>query len=98
MRISDWSSEVCSSDLGMLNTRELEQHEVVNIACSEQTTLNSLWDLIEDIAGKKIKPKYSVERKGDVKHSLADIGKAKCIFSYTPIYGIEEGLKSTFLF
>lgn len=80
---------------GMLNTAHLKQHEVVNIAFGDRTTLNQLWDAINDALGKNIKPIYGPERPGDVKHSLADISKARKLMGYNPEVGIKEGLKST---
>lgn len=80
---------------GMLNTTGLEQHEVVNIAFGDRTTLNQLWDAINDALGKNIKPIYGPERPGDVKHSLANISKARKLMGYNPEVGIKEGLKST---
>jgi UDP-N-acetylglucosamine 4-epimerase len=41
-------------------------------------------------------PKYGPERKGDVKHSLADISKATTLLNYSPVVSIKEGLKTTF--
>ena len=46
------------------------------------------------ITGKKIAPVHREPRPGDVKHSLADISRAKS-FGYEPKYSLEEGLKET---
>lgn len=80
----------------MLNTEELTEHEVTNIAFGQRTTLNELWEAIQDAAGKKIDPIYGSERAGDVRHSLADINKAKSVFGYDPKFDILEGLKITY--
>jgi nucleoside-diphosphate-sugar epimerase len=45
--------------------------------------------------GKDIKPKYDEGRKGDIKHSLADISLAKRLIGYTPKFTFKEGLKKT---
>lgn len=71
---------------------EIEKHEVVNIAFGERTTLNQLWDRIIEIAGIELAPEYREERKGDVRHSLADISKANELIGYTPQYSVLEGL------
>ncbi|MBK7561786.1 MAG: SDR family oxidoreductase, partial [Chitinophagaceae bacterium] len=52
-------------------------NQVYNIACGEQTSLNELFDGLRKEAGSKLQPVYGPERAGDVKHSLADITKAK---------------------
>ncbi|MBI4692192.1 MAG: SDR family oxidoreductase [Candidatus Terrybacteria bacterium] len=67
--------------------------EVINIACGEMISLNQLVEIINKYLGKNIKPIYQDERAGDVKHSLADISKAKKLLGYKPIVMIEEGLK-----
>ncbi len=48
------------------------------------------------ITGKeKVKADYQAERKGDVKHSQADNKKAKEIYGYEKLVGLEEGLQKT---
>jgi UDP-N-acetylglucosamine 4-epimerase len=39
------------------------------------------------------KPVYRDFRPGDVRHSLAEISKARRLLGYTPTHGIQEGLK-----
>ncbi len=66
--------------------------EVVNIACGEVITVNAIIDMINNIVGKSIKPMYVPSRKGDVKHSLADITVAKKILGFKPVVLFKEGL------
>lgn len=73
----------------------IEEHEVVNIAFGERTTLNELWDNITGLLGSSIKPKYRDFRAGDVKHSLASIDKAKDLIGYEPRVSVKEGLKTS---
>jgi len=80
----------------LLNTPELSNHEAVNIACCRRTTLNELWQQISQLMGLDLEPNYRPERAGDVKHSLADINKAKNLLGYEPIWKIKEGLERTF--
>lgn len=72
----------------------IERDEVINIAFGERTTLNQLWSKLCLISGINIEPIYKEERKGDVKHSLADISKAKKLIGYHPEVSIEQGLKT----
>jgi UDP-N-acetylglucosamine/UDP-N-acetylgalactosamine 4-epimerase len=74
----------------------IAQHQVVNIAFGERTTLNQLWARINEIAGVDIKAQYKEERKGDVKHSLADISRAKRNLGYIPQYSVNRGLELSF--
>jgi len=70
--------------------------EVYNIANGKSITLLELFDMLKKLTGFTSKPVFESERKGDVKHSLADITKARDILYFTPRYKIEEGLKETF--
>ena len=67
--------------------------EVVNIACGEAITVNAIIDMINNIVGKKIKPTYVPSRKGDVKHSLADISQAKKLLGFKPVVSFKDGLE-----
>lgn len=81
------------------NTDSLNQ--VYNIAYSERTTLNELFFLIRDLVSRvmpeaaAITPGYRDFRPGDVRHSLADIEKAKNLLGYEPEYSVREGLART---
>jgi len=69
--------------------------EVFNIACGESTSLLQTVDIIARIVGKKIPPVHEPPRTGDIKYSLADIGKAKKILGYTGRIKFPEGLERT---
>ncbi len=66
--------------------------EVVNIAYGERTTLNELWQHISRQENLCMAPVYGAERKGDVKHSLADISKAAALLNYHPEISVLKGL------
>jgi len=67
--------------------------EVINIACGQAVTVNGVIDVINELAGKNIKPIYDQPRPGDVKHSLADISLAKKVIGYRPAIQFPEGFK-----
>ncbi len=69
--------------------------EAINIACGKRISLNQLLSVLKEILGSKQSPRYEEVRKGDVKHSLADIRRGKEIISYEPKVGIEAGLRKT---
>ena len=48
---------------------------VVNVASGRMITINELYDIIADVLGSDLKPKYCPERHGDIRHSLADINR-----------------------
>lgn len=67
--------------------------QVVNIACGQAVTVNDIIDMINEIVGKNVKPKYTDVRAGDVKHSLADITLAKKLIGFEPVISFEQGLR-----
>jgi nucleoside-diphosphate-sugar epimerase len=70
--------------------------EVLNIANGERITLNELLEVLKRITGKtSVSAHYHEERKGDVKHSQADNGRAVEWLGYQNIVGLEEGLERT---
>lgn len=69
--------------------------EVINIACGYEISLNGLVGEINKILGTKIKPIYKEERRGDVRHSLAGISKAKKLLNYKVITNFHSGLQKT---
>jgi UDP-N-acetylglucosamine 4-epimerase len=84
---------VVQANIKSLFLRESIAHEVFNVACNEQTSLNNLIFNINKISNKNVKPLYEQERNGDIKHSLASIEKAKNLLDYNPLYKLNEGLK-----
>jgi UDP-N-acetylglucosamine 4-epimerase len=80
----------------LFTTNKEAVNQVYNIACGTETSLNDVFELLKSIAGSDLAPKYGPERKGDVKHSLADISKAKRLLAYEPGVSVREGLKETF--
>ena len=67
---------------------------VFNIGSGECITINELVRDISEITGGNVKPIYREPRPGDVRHSLADISRART-FGYEPMYDLEAGLKET---
>ena len=66
-----------------------------NVACGDRISLNRLLDDLRQIIGVAIEANYVEARPGDVKHSLADIGKAEEILCYRPAIDFSEGLQRT---
>jgi len=71
-------------------------NEVYNIACGDRVSLNTLWDVLQEVSSKKIKAIYGPDRLGDVKDSLANIDKAANFIKYNPLFDINKGLKITY--
>ena len=76
------------------------QPHVFNVAFGEQNTLLRLHELLhQSLAELGINSTSSLEhrdfRAGDVRHSLADISKAKSVFGYEPQHNLEAGIRET---
>lgn len=73
--------------------------QVYNVAVGDRTTLNELFELIRSGLSEQFphlkgyQATYRDFRAGDVKHSLADISKAKRLLGYEPTHRISEGMK-----
>jgi UDP-glucose 4-epimerase len=69
--------------------------EVINVATGGRISLNELLRVLNRIVGADITPLYAAPRAGDVRDSQADISKARRLLGYTPLVGLEEGLRRT---
>ncbi|WP_298787509.1 SDR family oxidoreductase [uncultured Marinococcus sp.] len=69
--------------------------EAFNIAFGGQAVLTEMYDKIRELLNKDIPPYFGPERAGDIKHSNADISKAKELLGYNPSYSFEEGIELT---
>jgi UDP-glucose 4-epimerase len=72
--------------------------EVVNIAAGRRISLNDLVKEISRVLGKKLDVRHVDPRPGDVKHSLADITRAKELIGYEPTVTWENGIPPTIEF
>ena len=80
----------------MFTTNKEAVNQVYNIACGQQTSLLELFNGLKKEAATFLEPIHGSERRGDVKHSLADISKAKKYLGYNPAVTVQEGLAKTF--
>ncbi|MBN1793536.1 MAG: SDR family oxidoreductase [Candidatus Omnitrophica bacterium] len=69
--------------------------EVFNIACGSSNSVLDIVTLTNDILGKDIRPVFTEARKGDVRHTQADIAKAYNVLQYNPTVNFQEGLRRT---
>jgi len=74
-------------------------NQVYNVAVAERTTLNELFELERALLVKHFpqvregRPRYREFRDGDVRHSQADIAKARELLGYAPTHRVREGLE-----
>lgn len=69
--------------------------EVFNIAYGGRTYLIDLYNKLCELLGKNIEPNFEPERLGDIKHSNADISKAKNLLRYSAETDTNKGLELT---
>ena len=66
-----------------------------NIAFGEQYSLNDLLGMLREELGTDLQAEYGPDRPGDVKHSLADIARAREVIGYAPAVSFRDGLRRT---
>ena len=69
--------------------------KVFNLATGHGVTLNELFRRLAEIIGTDIEPVYEQGRPGEVRHSQADVGRAREALGFEPAVSIEEGLART---
>jgi nucleoside-diphosphate-sugar epimerase len=70
--------------------------QVINVGNGQQTTLNELLHELKSLMGRtEVEVDYQPARSGDVRHSLADTGRARDLLGFEPTVGLREGLQRT---
>jgi UDP-N-acetylglucosamine/UDP-N-acetylgalactosamine 4-epimerase len=73
-------------------------NQIFNVAVGDRTTLNDLYSALKNNLVQRLprlgeaQPIYKDFRAGDVRHSLADIGKAQLRLGYAPTHRVQDGL------
>jgi UDP-N-acetylglucosamine/UDP-N-acetylgalactosamine 4-epimerase len=86
--------------LAATTEQESATNQIYNVAVAGRTNLNDLYELLRKTYAvdraylNESSPVYRDERAGDVKHSLANIGKAETLLKYVPTHRIEDGIQS----
>ena len=69
--------------------------KMMNLATGARITLNETFKILCDLTGYKGEPAYEAQRQGDIRDSLADIGRAEELLGYRPRVDFREGLRKT---
>jgi UDP-N-acetylglucosamine/UDP-N-acetyl-alpha-D-glucosaminouronate 4-epimerase len=69
--------------------------QIFNIACGQRITLLEMVAILNRLVGRDLPIEYGPPRTGDVRHSLADINRARQLLGYTPAVDVAEGLART---
>ena len=85
------------SDVVAAHVLALEKQSVgsspINIGTGIPTSIRDLADLILDISGSHLRPKFAPPRLGDIKHNLANNEEASRILGFSPVMTLREGLQ-----
>jgi len=84
------------ANIKAMSHSSLSNHEVMNVACGDQVSLNELVQLLQFESDMEINANYAPERIGDVKHSKASINKIIKKLKYYPGFKFKEGLAITY--
>ncbi|SBT10602.1 putative NAD-dependent epimerase/dehydratase (WbpP) [Candidatus Propionivibrio aalborgensis] len=74
-------------------------NQVYNVALDDRTSLNRLFEMLRAVLAEtrpelgELKPVYREFRPGDVRHSQADIAKARRLLGYAPTHRLDEGIR-----
>ena len=90
------TNAVQANDKSLFTDNPKALNQIYNIACNERTTLNEMVEILDEVSGKSIDVNYGPPRLGDVKHSLADISKARRLLGYHPEVLFREGLEKAY--
>jgi len=69
--------------------------KMMNVATGSRSTLNETFRILSEFTGYRGQPAYGASRSGDIRDSLADIGRAGELLGYHPIVDFKEGLRRT---
>jgi nucleoside-diphosphate-sugar epimerase len=69
--------------------------EALNVASGKGLTVNALLAAVNGIVGTEIQAVHAEPRPGDIKHSVADIAKARRVMGFEPQIPFMDGLKDT---
>ena len=93
-------SAVCLTGVGGLRRARAGRRghdaagEAFNIAYGGREYLLDIYYGLTEALGLKVEPNFGPDRPGDIKHSNADISKAKELLGYNPEWSFERGIQA----
>ena len=91
-------SDVVEANLRASNllTDHFPKSPIFNVGSGKQISLNQIVKIINELRGEPMSVAYESARPGDIRHSVADIKKARQFLGFQPSVDISTGLRSTF--
>ncbi len=68
---------------------------VINVATGGRVSLNTLFGTLRSLTGADVVATYGPARRGDIRDSQANIGRARALLGYSPTVELPEGLART---
>ncbi len=84
--------DVVRANLAAMTSTSAGQGEAINVGTGIQTSLLDLVNTLGRLSGKDFSPEIKPERPGDVRHSLADVSRARDLIDFTAEVTVEDGL------
>jgi len=75
---------------------ESDVHEPLNVGSSQMVTINRLVDIVEEIAGIRLKRNYNLGAPKGVRGRSSDNARIKELFGWEPSWRLEDGLERTY--
>jgi UDP-glucose 4-epimerase len=69
--------------------------QVLNVGCGERVSLLDIVERLETLCGRPLARHHTAPRPGDVRHTLADVSRARGVLGYEPLVKFDEGLRRT---
>jgi UDP-glucose 4-epimerase len=88
--------DVVKANLLAMHSEKAGKGDVFNVATGKGVSLLELLGAMCKLFGGNAEPVFKAARAGDIRHSLADIARARDVLGYSPQYSLENGLKELF--
>lgn len=87
--------DVATANMLAAHSSQVGKGNIINIGSGKSISILKLIDVLNDVLGKDLKPVFSEPRKGDVRHSLADVSRARDLLGFGASVDFREGLHRT---
>ncbi len=87
-------ADVAQANLLAATTDTVGDGDVINVATGNSQSLLDVVRVLERLTGRKTPPVFHDARPGDIRHSVADIQRAKQRLGFIPRYSLEQGLRA----
>ena len=89
-----YAGDIAAGIEAALSTAEV--NAAYNLSTQTETSLRELISILSNIAGRRIIPRYSAERPGDIYKSMLSNARARRGLNWKPVVSLEEGLRLTY--